>query len=65
MPQTKIDVFSEGKTEKNVIEQLAKRGLINGVFEERGGGGEKTMMANLRLRMREWAELPPDQRKPE
>ncbi len=53
MTKVKIDVFSEGKTEKNVIEQLAKRGFINGKFEERGGGGEPTMMANLRLFFRE------------
>ena len=62
MTKPKIDVFSEGKTEKNISEQLARHGVLTEEFEERGGGGEKTMMTNFRLRLREWVKLQTDQR---
>jgi hypothetical protein len=64
MPPITIDVFSEGKTEKEIIEKLHQRGIIPYRPEERGGGGDREMLRRLKVRLRAWFDLAQDQREP-
>ncbi len=57
MPQTKIDVFSEGKTEESVMTQIAKRIITDAEFQERGGGGVDEMLKSLQQRLKDHVEL--------
>jgi len=64
MPPITIDVFSEGKTEKEVIEKLCSRGICPHVLKERGGDGEQAMLRKLNVQLRAWFDLSPEQREP-
>lgn len=57
MPPISIDVFSEGRTEKGIIEKLQGRGLCPYRLDERGGGGEDEMLRNLSVQLRRWFDL--------
>ncbi len=52
-----IEVFSEGATEKVVIEKLRSRGLCSHVMEERGGGGDPAFLDKLRVQLARWVAL--------
>lgn len=64
MPPITIDVFSEGKTEKGIIEILSRRRICPYRLEERGGGGENEALRKLDVRLREWFALSQDQSEP-
>jgi hypothetical protein len=64
MPPISIDVFSEGKTEKGVIDKLCVRGICAHQMEERGGGGEDNMLSNLSTQLRRWFDLALAEREP-
>ncbi len=53
----KIDVFSEGKTEKEIFTQFAKRILTDIEFQERGGGGVDEMLKSLQLLLKDHVAL--------
>lgn len=57
-----IDIFSEGQTEKGIIEKLCQRGICSLSVEERGQGGEQEMLRKLGVRLRAWFDLAQDQR---
>ncbi len=57
MPKSKIDVFSEGKTEKEIFTQFAKRIFTDVEFQERGGGGVDEMLKSLQQRIKSQVEL--------
>lgn len=51
-----IDVFSEGATEKGVVEKLCSRGICPYSLTERGGDGDPAFLRKLRLQLRNWVE---------
>lgn len=57
-----IEVFSEGTTERSVIESLCRRGVCTRKMQERGGGGDPAFLRNLSDRLQRWAELEPGDR---
>lgn len=59
-----IEVFSEGKTENGIREQLCVRGICPYDLVERGGGGERDMLRKLDLRLRDWSSLSEEKRDP-
>jgi len=62
MPPITIDVFSEGKTEREIAGKLCRRGICPHELKERGGGGEQEMLRKLSLLLRNWFDLAQEQR---
>ena len=59
-----IDVFSEGQTERGVIEKLCNRTICPHTLTERGGGGDPLFLDKLRQFLRDWFALQLDTREP-